>query len=399
MIHSIAIVGAGLMGRLVALSLHRQGYQVTLLDKDKRNAKNSAAYAAAGLLTPLGEAPQCENNIVEMGFASLKLWPDILATLEQDVFFQQQGSLLISHEQDQGDFLRFHRFIKQFYPQHRLEHIDKTKLQALEPELSHSFHQAISLPDEGQIDNVELLSALAFQLEKEGVNWLSETQVNTISIPENPADNAPASIEYCVLKNQQQKQHLTTDLVIDCRGIGAKKSANTQDGKALNELRAVRGEVFKLYAPDVKINRPIRLMHPRYQLYIAPKNNGKVSVGATQIESEDNAPITVRSALELLSATYSVCSGFAEANILEQISQLRPAFNNNQPKILASNKLIQVNGLFRHGYLIAPVVLTQVLAVVSQIKNNEALDKTNQYSGLLPITLLTKSEHANEYIH
>ncbi len=56
MIKTIAVVGAGLMGRLVALSLVRQGYQITLFDKDNKQAKNSAAYAAAGLLTPLGEA-------------------------------------------------------------------------------------------------------------------------------------------------------------------------------------------------------------------------------------------------------------------------------------------------------------------------------------------------------
>lgn len=384
MVNSIAVVGAGLMGRLVALSLHRQGYQITLFDKDQKNAKNSAAYAAAGLLTPLGEAPQCEKNIVDMGFISLKLWPEILATLTKPVFFQQQGSLLISHEQDRGDYQRFDRFIKHFYPEHRIENLNRAQLQALEPELSSSFNQGISLPDEGQIDNLQLLAALAFELEQAGVTWLTETEVKKIIIPDD--ETLSARLTYCSL---EQTKQLEVDLVIDCRGIGAKLSPNNTDNQPLKELRAVRGEVFKLYAPDVHLSRPIRLMHPRYQLYIAPKEKGLVSVGATQIESEDSAPITVRSALELLSATYSVCSGFAEANILDQISQLRPAFNDNQPKILANNKLIQVNGLFRHGYLISPVVLSQVLSVVSNINHHQAVDNNCQFSELLPITLLT----------
>jgi len=70
---NVAIVGAGIMGRLVALSLNRQGHQVTLFDKDDKDGRQSAAYAAAGLLTPLGEAMHSEANIVEMGFESLAL--------------------------------------------------------------------------------------------------------------------------------------------------------------------------------------------------------------------------------------------------------------------------------------------------------------------------------------
>ena len=82
---NIAIVGAGLMGRLLALSLlrneHSQDKQqdsvtITLFDKDNKLAHNSAAYAAAGLLTPLGESLHCEPNIVSMGFESLCLWPN-----------------------------------------------------------------------------------------------------------------------------------------------------------------------------------------------------------------------------------------------------------------------------------------------------------------------------------
>ncbi|MCP4322704.1 MAG: FAD-dependent oxidoreductase, partial [Alteromonadales bacterium] len=135
---------------------------------------------------------------------------------------------------------------------------------------------------------------------------------------------------------------------------------------------------------DVNISRPVRLMHPRYQLYIAPKGKGFYVVGATEIESDDDSPMTVRSAMELLSAAYSVHPGFAEANIRQHISQCRPAFSDNQPKIIQQYSFIQVNGLFRHGFLIAPVVLEQTLSVI-----NNHLNKTEiplPFTDLLPVT-------------
>jgi len=67
----------------------------------------------------------------------------------------------------------------------------------------------------------------------------------------------------------------------------------------------------------------MRVVHPRYPLYVAPKPNRVYVIGATEIESEDMSPASVRSTLELLSAAYAVHSGFAEARILEVATQCR----------------------------------------------------------------------------
>ncbi|MDO6445529.1 glycine oxidase ThiO [Colwellia sp. 1_MG-2023] len=352
----IAVVGAGLMGRLIALSLARQGYQVCLYDKDNKQAKQSAAYAAGGLLTPLGESMSCEPNIVEMGFTSLKMWPELLATLDENVYFQKQGAIMVSHEQDKGDYQRFVQHIERNYGQCTVNALNRQQLNELEPELTPQFNQGLFLPDEGQIDNRKLLTALQKQLELEQVNWFTEAEVSQLK---NQAS-------HCQLTVYGQVQ--TFDLVIDCRGVGARKSyGEKQQTSSLHDLRAVRGELFHLFAPEVHLSRPIRLMHPRYQLYIAPKPNHLYLVGATEIESDDLSPMTVRSALELLSAAYSVNAGFAEANIRQHISQLRPAFSDNQPKLLVNQRLIQVNGLYRHGFLIAPVMLKKVTLAVSQL--------------------------------
>ncbi len=395
---NIAIVGAGLMGRLVALSLHRQNYQVTLFDKDNKLAHNSAAYAAAGLLTPLGESLHCQPNIVAMGFESLKLWPDILANLHEHTFFQQTGAIMVSHEQDKGDYQRFARHLQTHYAEHACQPLDRAKLTELEPELGRSFNQGLYLPQEGQLGNRRLLVALRKQLEQESyqgqiVHWQSECLVTEI------AQSEASSLVTYQQNGAQQKQSF--DLVIDCRGTGASAQQSHKACAPLPDLRSVRGELFQLFAPDVHLSRPIRLMHPRYQLYIAPKQKGFYVVGATEIESDDESPMTVRSAMELLSAAYSVHPGFAEANIRQHVSQLRPAFSDNQPKITLQDTLIQVNGLFRHGFLIAPVVLAQVQQLVANIKNSTINNSNSQnlpYNSLLPVSYLPK-KGLHEYSH
>ena len=94
-------------------------------------------------------------------------------------------------------------------------------------------------------------------------------------------------------------------------------------------------------------------------------------IGATEIESEDDSPMSVRSALELLSAAYTVHSGFAEARILESGAQCRPSFKNNLPKIMLhkDHRFIHVNGLYRHGFLIAPAIVDRLLNILLEDRN------------------------------
>jgi len=113
------------------------------------------------------------------------------------------------------------------------------------------------------------------------------------------------------------------------------------------------------------LSRPTRLIHPRYPIYIAPKLEGYFLVGATEIESDDTSPMSLRSALELLSAAYTVDSGFGEARIIELVAQCRPALPDNQPAVRwLGERTLQVNGLYRHGYLISPAMHDIVLELV-----------------------------------
>jgi glycine oxidase len=338
----VLILGAGLMGRLLAASLLEDGHRVHLVEAAPATApESSAAHFAAAMLAPLAESVITEASVVVQGYYALSRWPALLASLPEPVFFQQEGTLILWHRQDAGEAKRFSNLLAAV--RERLPHLprpqplDAQALAELEPSLAGRFSQGLYLPQEGQLDNRQLLSATLAKLRQHGVEveWGSSWD----------------------LERARAWQQQTGGWVLDCRGLGARKEWGGQ-----KPLRGVRGEVVRLYAPEVSLRRPTRLLHPRYPIYIAPKPGHLFVVGATEIESEDRSPVSVRSALELLSAAYTVHPAFAEARILELGSQCRPTLADNLPAVVEpSPRLLQINGLYRHGFLIAPALHDAVL--------------------------------------
>ncbi len=339
---NIGIAGAGLIGRLLAWQLLRRGHRVTLFDRDSSTGSLSAARVAAAMLAPYSEVVGGEREVFDWGCAALARWPQLLAELkadtQRDIYFQQLGSVVIAHAQDRANLEHFQLLLQRAVPQHMLHvhTLDREQLRALEPELA-QFDSGLYLNGEGTLDNRELLNSLLIAIRERGAKWHERVDVTAVSSGRIDCGN----------------ETFNFDLAIDARGFGAKPQ--------LPDLRGVRGEVLWVHAPEVNLSRPVRLMHPRYQLYIAPKRAHVYVIGATQIESESLAPITVRSSLELQSALYSVHTGFAEANVLDAFANCRPAFANNLPRIDRMPGLLRVNGLYRHGFLLSPYVLDVAL--------------------------------------
>ena len=326
------------MGRLLAHSLARLGYRVDVYEAQGPDALGSAARVAAAMLAPLAESAITELPVVRMGQHALKRWPELLNELQQPVFFQQNGTLIVWHRQDASEAQRFAQLLARTQAQlpslPALQSLENKALAEKEPALQDRFQNALYLPDEGQLDNRQLLASLldSLQTQQVGLHWNSA---------KSPEDFSPGNAG-------------EPDWVFDCRGLGARLEWSA--------LRGVRGEVIRLHAPEVTLQRPTRLIHPRYPIYIAPKPDHVFVVGATEIETEDLSPASVRSTLELLSAAYTVHSGFAEARILEISTQARPTLNNNLPGIRQIGpRSLQINGLYRHGFLIAPAMLDIVL--------------------------------------
>lgn len=351
----VLVLGAGLMGRLLAVVLAQRGHAVKVVDASGPEGQGAAARVAAAMLAPLAESAVTEPSVVAMGQYALARWPELLATLAQPVFFQQEGTLILWHRQDQPEARRFAQQLahttQNLASLPKAQTLDAAAVHALEPGLEQRFHQGYYLPGEGQLDNRELLSALGATLTQLGVEvrW-----------------NSPMT-----LVEAQDEQAQRGGWLLDCRGLGAQgDTARNERGRqslrgqntGLQPLRGVRGEVVRLHAPDVHLSRPTRLLHPRYPIYIAPKPNGVYVVGATEIESSDASPASVRSVLELLSACYAVHPGFGEARILELNTQRRPTLPDNLPAVVeAAPQVLQINGLYRHGFLIAPALLDAVL--------------------------------------
>jgi glycine oxidase len=147
------------------------------------------------------------------------------------------------------------------------------------------------------------------------------------------------------------------DLVFDVRGLGGRS--------AELPLRGVRGEVVWLHAPGVRLTRPLRLLHARHRVYIVPRPDERIVIGASEIESEDRSPVSLRSAVELMAAAHSVLPALAEARIHHMETNLRPALPDNAPKLTVEPGRVAINGLFRHGWLLAPALVEQALQQVA----------------------------------
>lgn len=329
----IAIAGAGLLGRLLAFRLlESDRHEITLYDRDRRNGDQSCAMTAAGMISPYAEFEKSNAVIAKIGLRSLEQWPLILDRLEASVCFKQQGSLVTAHHQD-SDHLALS--LQRVARLHATSPFCAINPRDLEPEIN-AINPWYYFPNEGQIDSQQLMQKLEFFLTPR-LNWLMQQEVIGVR---------PNTI---VLQHKNEYY----DFVFDCRGMGAVSN--------FPKLRAVRGEVVWLHAPLVNLSRPIRLMHPRYGIYIVPRANHHYLIGASEIESLDYSPISVRTMLELLTAAYSIHKSFVDARVVRSATNCRPTLPDHLPKIIYNDGLLAINGLYRHGFLLAPQLIQDVI--------------------------------------
>lgn len=337
----ITIVGGGLLGRTLAWRAALAGLAVTLYDANDRLGNEATAWVAGGMVTPQAEAVDAEPEIVAMGRRSLELWPEWLKQLGTPVHYSTAGTLLVWQRSDAGEARRFETLLKTRDPHARYERLDGGQLSAKEPSLGKRFPEGLFLPGEAHVDNRELLPAMADALDGLGVECHWNRRV-------------------------EDSERLEAAITVDCRGKSAKSR--------WKQLRGVRGELVRLHAPGVEFEHMIRLLHPRYPLYLISRPGGNVVVGATSIEADDCTPVSVRGALELLSAAYAVLPELAEARILELDCDCRPALPDNRPgmRYSADDRLLEVNGLYRHGFLLTPTVVEEVLTILPDLLRNPA---------------------------
>jgi glycine oxidase len=361
----IGIAGAGLLGRLAAWTLSRQGHRVEVFDPapdehPRHDGQGAAGFTAAGMLSPLAERENADVALADLGWASIVQWEKVCQDLQavspivgesRPSLMQRAGSLLVAHGSDLGTARRVlarleepalgmgrHKDMSAHPGAHAPtpQALSAEALRAMEPALHsssgplHAWH----LPGEAHIETVLTLQALHAQAPQ--VQWHWGQRVVGMSA--------------CTLHTEAQTHRF--DWVFDLRGTGARPDC---------EVRGVRGELVWLHAPGLGLQRPVRLMHPRHRVYIVPRAGDMVLVGASEIESEDRSPMSLRSAVELMAAAHSVLPGLAEARIHRLDVNLRPALPDHHPIVQVNDGLVRINGLYRHGWLLAPALLAQAL--------------------------------------
>ncbi|MGF1630314.1 MAG: glycine oxidase ThiO [Kiloniellaceae bacterium] len=311
------VIGAGVAGLACATELMKRGAAVTVVERAPDLGPASCSWWAGGMLAPWCEGESAEEPVLRLGRRAATWWEEHAGGVVR------RGTLVIAPARDAGEVRRFARRTENH------EALDGAAIDALEPDLAGRFRSGLLFRDEAHLDPRAATRRLAERLAAGGAELRFGTE----------AAEAPES-----------------DVIVDCRGLAARDS--------LPELRGVRGEMLVLRSRELALTRTIRLLHPRIPIYVVPRGDGLYMVGATTIESASRSPVSARSLMELLGAAYALHPAFGEAEVLEIGVDARPAFPDNLPRVWRNGNRIFVNGLYRHGFLLAPAMAERVAALV-----------------------------------
>jgi glycine oxidase len=314
----VTVVGAGVAGLACALELAERGAKVEVLERAAGLEGAGCSWYAGGMLAPWCELESATPLIARLGLEGIAWWRQRAPGTEVN------GTLLLAHQRDTAELRQFGRRTSSF------ETLEGAALDALEPDLAGRFAAALYFRDEGHLDPRAALAALLARSLALGV-----------------------SVRFGV--DGHARSH-AADQLIDCTGLAARQ--------ALPDLRGVRGEMLVLRAPGLRLQRPVRLLHPRLPVYVVPRGAGVYMVGASMLESDAETRISARSLLELLSAAYALHPAFGEAEVLETASAVRAAFPDNLPRLRRVGAALHVNGLYRHGFLLAPALARRAALLV-----------------------------------
>lgn len=349
----VAVVGAGLIGLATALELATRGLKVTVFERD--NPGSGATRVAAGMLAPIGELEFGEPGLLSMSLRSRELYPGFVAALEAasgiDTGFRETGALHVALDRDEAGELRRSMDLQQ---SHGFDSgwLGPIAARELEPGVSPSLAGAVLVEQDAVVDPRALVEALRFALTEVGVEIIQAEVTGLLRGPNGRVEGVVAS-----------QADFPAGCVLAAPGAEA-GIAGWIPEEVRPPVRPVKGQVAELRG-DPESPACSRILGSE-RVYLAPRPDGRLIVGATVEEMGFDRTVTAGGAHELLREAYRLLPDVAEMEFAGMEAGLRPATPDNLPVIgpTGIDGLVIASGHYRNGILLAPITARAVAGLI-----------------------------------
>jgi glycine oxidase len=348
------VIGGGVIGLACAWRAAGLGLRVRVLERDAVGM--AASRVAAGMLAPVGEATWGEESLLALALEAHRAWPRFAAELvresDVEVGYEPLGALHVALDRDEAEALG-RRF--ELMREHELpaEWLRPRAARELEPGLSPACTAAVHAASEAAVDPRRLVGALRAAAERAGVDVIEGAEV---------VDGLFVGDRLAGVRTAAGDEHHADSIVLAAGAWSGE--ARWIPPEALPAVRPVKGQILTLRGNG----QPVcgRLVASE-RVYIVPRADGRVVVGATVEELGFDLRVTAGAVLELLREAYRVLPDVAELELVETSAGLRPGSPDNLPTVGASAVpgLVIATGHYRNGILLAPVTAAAVAELLA----------------------------------
>ena len=350
----VAIIGAGVIGLAIAWRLAARGASVRVLDRGAAGA--GASHAAAGMLAACAEAEPAEEALVALGRESQARWPafaaELLAVSGVDVDLRPEGTLVVALTADDQARLS-HQLVFQQQLGLPLQWISAAETRRREPHLAGKLAGAVFSPEDTQVDNRKLATALRLAAEAAGASVSEHRAVSVIS-------SRGGRVDGVVLADGTK---VAADAVVLAAGAWSRSIAGLGP-ELLPPVRPIKGQMLALRMDPAA---PL-LSHVVWApaAYLVPRRDGRLLIGATVEEKGYDTSLTAGGMLTLLEAAWRAVPAVEELPIDEMWVGHRPGSRDDAPILGAGpiDGLIYATGHHRNGILLTPVTADAIARLV-----------------------------------
>ncbi|MCX5370524.1 glycine oxidase ThiO [Streptomyces sp. NBC_00015] len=344
----VLVIGGGIIGLVTAWRAAQRGFATAVVDPAPGGG---AAQVAAGMLAAVTELHHGEQTLLGLNLASARRYPAFAAELTEltghDLGYRRCGTLAVALDSDDRAHLRELHALQQ---QSGLESewLSGRECRRLEPLLAPGVRGGLRVDGDHQIDPRRLTTALVAACERAGVAF-HRVRAERLSVVGERATGVVTPDGTALEAGQ---------VVLAGGSLSGRLAGVPQD--VLPPVRPVKGQVLRLtvpsrYAPF--LSRTVRAVVRGSQVYLVPRENGELVVGATSEELGWDTTVTAGGVYELLRDAHELVPGITELPLTETRAGLRPGSPDNAPLLGPTELagLLLATGHYRNGVLLTPV--------------------------------------------